>query len=201
MVCDKKIRLATQSDSKVLLEIYAPFIKDTLITFEYEVPTVAEFGSRISNIEKRYPWLVCEIDGQIVGYAYASQFNERTAYDWTVDVSVYVHPDYQRKKIAVALYSCLFELLKLQGFYSICAIITASNKRSLNFHQAFGFKTAGHYQNIGYKFDQWLDVEWLSLVIGNFNKPPQKPKSIQDIKGTPEFDLALSKALEWIEKF
>lgn len=196
MITDKKIRLVAQSDSAALLDIYAPFIKNTVITFEYEVPTVSQFTTRMANIQKKYPWLVCEINGKIVGYAYASPFIERTAYDWSVDASVYIHPDYHRKKIATALYGCLFELLKLQGFYNVYAGITTSNKRSIAFHESFGFKPVGIYHNVGYKFNQWHDVEWLALTITEHTGLPQKPRSIDDIKVTPEFDLAISKALD-----
>ncbi len=201
MKSDKKIRLVTPLDSAALLEIYAPYVKNTVITFEYEVPTITEFSGRIANITKKYPWLVCETNGRIVGYAYASQFHERSAYDWSVDASVYVHPDYQGKKIGAALYSCLFDLLKLQGFYNVYAIITGANQRSLDFHQSFGFKPAGLYHKVGYKFNQWQDVQWLALTIKDHSQPPQKPKSVDDIKDTPEFDLAVSKAIAMIEKF
>ncbi len=196
---DKNIRLATPADSEALLDIYAPFVKNTVITFEYEVPTMAEFSSRIANISPKYPWLVCEMGGRIVGYAYASQFHERAAYDWSVDASVYVHPDFHGKKIGTALYSCLLELLKLQGFYNVYAIITGANQGSLDFHQSLGFRPAGLYCKVGYKFNQWQDVQWLTLTIKDHSLLPQKPKSIQDIKETPEFDGAVSKALEMIK--
>jgi L-amino acid N-acyltransferase YncA len=192
---DTIIRLATPSDSAALLAIYAPYIQNTVITFEYEVPTTAEFSRRIAHVLKKYPWLVCEIKGRIVGYAYASPFNERSAYDWSVDASVYIHPDYHRKKIGVALYRCLFELLKLQGFYNVYAIITGANKGSLDFHQSLGFKPAGSYHNVGYKFNQWQDVTWLTLAIADYQKPPQKPRNIDEIKETPEFNAAVSKAM------
>jgi L-amino acid N-acyltransferase YncA len=198
MLSDKKIRLATQSDGAELLDIYAPFIRDTVITFEYEVPTVAQFTARIASIIKKYPWLVCEVNGRIAGYVYASQYHERAAFDWSVDASVYIHPNYHRKKIATALYSCLFELLKLQGFYNVYASITASNNQSIDFHTSFGFQSVGIYRKVGYKFEQWHDVEWLALTITDHTKPPQKPKSIDDIKGSPEFDLFLAKALQMI---
>ena len=199
MPVNKKIRLATPEDSAVLLDIYAPFVRDTAVSFEYDVPTVAEFSTRIVNITPKYPWLVCEIDGRIVGYAYASRFSERKAYDWSVDASLYIHPDYHRKKIGVALYSCLLDLLKLQGFYSVYAVITGVNQRSLDFHQSLGFKPAGFYHNVGYKLNQWQDVQWLVLTITDYIKPPQKLKSIVEIKQDPAFDLALLKALGMIQ--
>ncbi len=195
---NKNIRLATPEDSEALLDIYAPFVKNTVITFEYEVPTMAEFSSRITNISRKYPWLVCEMGGQIVGYAYASKFSERAAYDWSVDASVYVHPDFHGKKIGTALYGCLFQLLRLQGFYNVYAVITGANQGSLDFHQSLGFRLEGLYPHVGYKFNQWQDVQWLALTIKDHREPPQKPRSIHDIKETPEFGEAVSKALEMI---
>ncbi len=196
---DKNIRLATPEDSEALLDIYAPFVKNTVITFEYEAPTQDEFSSRITDISRKYPWLVCEMGGRIVGYAYASKFSERAAYDWSVDASVYVHPDFHGKKIGTALYGCLFELLKLQGFYNVYAVITGANQGSLNFHQSLGFRPEGLYPHVGYKFNQWQDVQWLALTIKDHREPPQKPRSIHDIKETPEFGEAVSKALEMIK--
>jgi phosphinothricin acetyltransferase len=199
MKSDIKIRLASEADTTALLDIYAPFVKNTVITFEYDVPTDIQFSARIATITKKYPWLVCEIHDRIVGYAYAAAFHERSAYDWSVDASVYIHPDYHRKRIGAALYECLFQLLKLQGFYNVYAIITGANKNSLDFHQSLGFKPVGLYRNVGYKFNQWQDVQWLVLTIKDHSQPPEKPKSIDDIKDTPEFNSVVSKALEIIQ--
>ena len=163
MVINKKIRLATDDDSVPILEIYEPFIRDTIITFENEVPTITEFRKRISDIQKRYPWLVCEISGNIVGYAYASQFNDRAAYDWSTDFSIYINPEYQRKNIGKALYFCLSELLKLQGYCNAYAGVTLPNINSESLHQSFGFKSIGVYQNAGYKLGNWYDVKWFGL--------------------------------------
>ncbi len=200
MIINKKIRLATESDSASMLEIYAPFVRATVITFEYEVPTVSEFSTRISNILKKYPWLVCEINDTVVGYAYASKFSERPAYDWSVDSSVYIHPSYHRKKIASALYNCLFELLKLQGFYNVYAGVTLSNKKSESFHESFGFKPVGIYHNVGYKFGQWHDVKWFELTIKEHIISPKRPKTIDEIQGTKEFESIISKGLQIIQE-
>lgn len=199
MLISKNIRLATESDSQSLLEIYAPFIKETVITFEYEVPMISEFSSRISSTLKKYPWIVCEIDDRIAGYAYASKYRERPAYDWSVDTSVYIHPTYHRKKIASALYYCLFEILKLQGFYNAYAAIVSSNTKSVGFHESFGFKPIGVYHNVGYKFDQWHDVKWVEKTIREHKKSPEKPKTIDQIKDTKKFNSSILKALQIIE--
>jgi Sortase and related acyltransferases len=199
MTQSKNIRLATEKDSAAILEIYAPFIKDTAITFEYEVPEVSGFGKRISGIMQNYPWLVCEIDGKIVGYAYASRYSERAAYDWSADLSIYVSPEYQRRNIATALYYSLYQLLKLQGYYNAYVIITMPNEKSEGFHQSFGFKPVGVCHKVGYKFGKWHDVKWFELTITNHSKLPAKPKTLDDIRETEEFHSILSKGVKMIK--
>lgn len=193
-----KIRLANEADSASILDIYTPFITNTVITFENEVPTVAEFDKRIVSIQKKYPWLVCEVNKKIIGYAYASQFNERAAYDWAVDSSIYISPQYHRKKIGKALYFSLFKLLKLQGYYNVYAGVTLPNIKSESLHESLGFKTIGIYKNVGYKFDNWYDVKWFGLEIMDYIKSPEKPKSIDEISNTFEFNTIIKKAEQMI---
>jgi L-amino acid N-acyltransferase YncA len=194
MEIDKKIRLATEADCAAILEIYAPFITDTFITFEYEVPTVTEFCKRITNIQRKYPYLICEINGSIVGYAYASQYKERAAYDWSADFSIYINPKYHGRRIGKALYFALFELLTLQGYYNIYAGIALPNIKSESLHQAFGFKPIGVYHNVGYKFGSWHDVKWFELKIQDHSQTPIKPKNINEVINTPEFNTIIEKA-------
>jgi L-amino acid N-acyltransferase YncA len=198
MAMNKKVRLATEADSASILEIYTPFISDTVITFEYKVPTVTEFGKRITDIQKKYPYIICEVNGSVVGYAYASQFNERAAYDWSVDFSIYIKPQYHRKNIGKALYFTLFELLKLQGYYNAYAGVTLPNIKSESLHQSFGFKPIGVYQNVGYKFGDWHDVKWFQLKIQDYSKSPTTPKIIDEINNTPEFNTIIQKAEKMI---
>lgn len=122
-----KVRLAVIEDSEKILNIYKPFITNTIITFEYDVPSLEEFEDRMKNVQSRYPWFVCEIDDKFVGYAYASKFNERMAYDWSVDFSIYISPEYQGRKIGKGLYHALLKTLKLQGFCNAYALITSPN--------------------------------------------------------------------------
>lgn len=199
MTANRKIRLAYESDSKSILDIYAPFITDTAITFECEVPTIEEFMNRMSSIQEKYPWLVCEIDGIIVGYAYASQYSGRAAYDWSVDFSIYINPNYHGKKIGRALYSSLFELVKLQGYYNAYAGIALPNMKSKSFHEAFGFKMVGVYKNVGYKHGKWHDVGWYALDIAEHIKSPVKPKTINEICNTPEFEAIIQRAEKLIK--
>lgn len=198
MLRNIRIRLADGRDCASILQIYASFITDTVITFEYRVPTIVEFGKRITNIQEKYPWLVCEINGNIVGYAYASNFNEREAYDWSVDASIYINPQYHRKKIGKALYFSLFESLKLQGYCNIYAGVTIPNIKSESLHECLGFKTIGVYQNVGYKLGSWHDVKWYGLEIKDHIQSPIKPKDINEINNTIEFKSIIEKAEQMI---
>lgn len=193
-----RIRLANKSDIVSLLHIYAPYVTDTVITFEYEVPTISEFEKRLSNIQKKYPWLVCEINDNIVGYAYASDFREREAYDWSVDFSVYINPQYHRKNIGKALYFSLSELLKLQGYCNIYAGVTIPNIKSESLHESFGFTPIGIYQNVGYKFGSWHDVRWYALKIKEHIQSPIKPITFDKINNTTEFKAIIEKAEQMI---
>jgi L-amino acid N-acyltransferase YncA len=198
MLDTRRIRLADTSDYGSILQIYSPFITDTVITFEYEVPAIEEFEKRIANIQKKYPYLVCEINNNIVGYAYASRYREREAYDWSVDFSVYINPLYHGKRIGKALYFSLFEMLKLQGYYNAYAGVTIPNIKSEGLHEAFGFNPIGIYQRVGYKFGSWHDVKWYELKIKEHEEAPLKPVPIDKIKNTDEFNEILKKAEQMI---
>lgn len=191
---DKTIRLATERDSASILQIYAPYITDTVITFECQVPSLTAFSERMANIQRKYPWLVCEIDHQIAGYAYASCFHEREAYNWSVDFSVYIDPQYHRRNIGKALYLGLFEILKLQGYYNAYAIVVLPNIKSERLHESFGFKEIGIYQKAGYKFNSWHDVKWYGLTINEHIQSPAKPKSIHEVSHMDKFKKIIKKA-------
>ena len=165
------IRKATLDDISDILGIYAPYIIDTCISFETEVPTVEEFTTRIENIMKNYPYLVCEADNKIVGYAYASKHRERAAYKYSADVSVYVASEYQRQGVGKTLYSKLFELLREQGIYTIYAGVSLPNDKSVGLHKSLGFKDVGIYRNVGYKLGKWIDVLWLEKTLRNYDEP------------------------------
>lgn len=173
------IRLATSNDSLGVLEIYAPFILNTTTTFEIDVPSPQEMGDRINKYLEKGPWLVSEHDGQITGYAYASEHRARAAYQWSIEVSVYVHPDHHGLGLGRRLYHCVLEILHLQGYCSVFAGITQPNEPSDAFHRAIGFDLIGTYKNIGYKMGKWCDVKWYQLSL---NKTNQAPKPIIDLK-------------------
>ncbi len=199
MLKDIKIRLATIEDSDSLLAIYAPYIANTAITFEYQIPSKMEFRERVANIRKEYPWLVCEINNQIVGYAYASRFREREAYKWSVSLSIYINQNYHGKGIGKALYYALLELLKLQGYYNAYVTITLPNIKSESFHEAIGFKEIGVYHKAGYKLGAWHDIKGYELKINEHIQSPVEPKSINEISNTGEFKAIIEKAEQMIK--
>jgi L-amino acid N-acyltransferase YncA len=199
LAINKRIRMATELDSVSILEVYAPFIRNSIITFECKLPTAQEFKKRIIDITQKYPWLVYEVNGDIVGYAYASQYNNRSAYDWSADCSIYIKPDFHRKGIATALYFALIQLLKLQGYYNAYAGITLPNAKSEGFHKSFGFKPVGVYHNVGYKLNGWHDVMWMEYTIVEHSKQPLKPKMIIEIENSIEFNKIMANALQMIK--
>ena len=167
------IRMARESDAAALLEIYRPYIEETSITFETEVPTLEEFAGRIRETLEKFPYLVYEQNGEILGYAYAHTFYARAAYNWTVESSVYVQRDLRRGGVGSALYKRLFELLKAQGIRNVCAVITVPNEPSTAFHEKLGFRMGGILPNFGYKLGQWHGVTHLYLALEQGSKAPQ----------------------------
>lgn len=178
------IRLASSNDANNILNIYSPYISDTSFTFETEVPSAEAFAERIENYLHYWPWLVCEIDDKIAGYAYGSKYRERTGYQWCVECSVYVHDDFQRIGIAKALYTALFEILKMQGYRNVYAVINLPNDKSVKLHESCGFKWFATYENVGYKLGKWKDVGWWQLVINVYNHEPTPPLKFSEIDKT-----------------
>lgn len=166
------IRLARPTDAAGILAIYAPYIANTSFTFETEIPTESEFANRITSYLANWPWLICEVDGQMAGYAYASRYRERVAYQWSIECSVYVHDDHHRSGIARALYTALFSILKKQGFRNVYAVINLPNERSVAFHESMGFHWFATYEQVGYKLGQWKNVGWWRLIINEFEQEP-----------------------------
>lgn len=198
MINNRKIRLANEDDSASLLEVYGPFIANTSITFEYEIPSIDVFKERIKNISMTYPWLVCEVNGKVVGYAYASKHRDRAAYQWSVDFAIYVDPKHHRNYIAKALYTALIKILKAQGYYNAYAGITLPNEKSQGFHESFGFALIGLYHNVGYKFGKWHDVGWFELKLAEHSQEPAMPRPITEICDTKEFSEILDEAVKLI---
>ncbi len=181
---NKQIRLAVPEDAGALLGIYAPYVTDTAVTFEYAVPSEEDFRVRIQAVLEQFPWLVCEADGKIAGYAYASPFQKRAAYQWDAELSVYVSPPFHRQGVAKALYEKLLPILKMQGYYNLYALITLPNPASIGFHQSYGFETAGVYHGTGFKFNKWHDMAVLEKRLRDFSydETPQKPVPYPQLK-------------------
>jgi phosphinothricin acetyltransferase len=190
------IRLAEERDVKGILEIYTPFILDTTVTFEESVPDEASFWQRMQDIMEALPFLVCEIDGRIAGYAYASGYRNRASYRWTREVSVYIHPDFYRRKVGYALYTTLNEMVRYQGVANLLAIITMPNESSVAFHEHVGYKKCAEFSKVGYKMNQWLNVGWFELFLQDESlAPKERILPLQEITNLPIFEEAIQKGL------
>ena len=152
-------------DAAACVAIYAPYVADTAISFEEAPPTARQFAAHIAETSARYPWLVLEDDGDVVGYAYAAQHRARAAYRWAVDVGIYVDPARHRGGAGRTLYEALLELLRRQRLRSACAGITLPNDASIGLHRALGFEHVGTYRAIGWKAGGWRDVSWWQLAL------------------------------------
>ena len=195
------IRLAEEQDVPGILEIYSPFILDTAVTFEETVPEEDSFWERMQLIMSELPFLVCEIDGRITGYAYASGYRSRASYRWTKEVSVYVHPDFHRKRVALALYTSLNEMVRYQGIADLLAIITLPNESSVAFHEYVGYRKCGEFSKVGYKLNQWQNVGWFELFLQDENAAPRdRIIPLDEIIDLPIFSEAIQKGLDKLLK-
>lgn len=176
-----QIRTAVPGDAAALLQIYAPYVTGTAITFEYDVPTVAEFADRISHTLETYPYLVAERGGEIVGYAYAGPFHARPAYDWSVETSIYIAMEQRRKGIGKVLHDAFEQALKDMGILNLYACIAYPvgddpylTKDSVYFHEHLGYTWIGEFHRCGYKFNRWYNMVWMEKLIGD-HTIPRKP--------------------------
>ncbi len=192
------IRIATEADVPEILNIYAPYIKNTTITFEYDVPCRKTFLQRFYDITAQFPWLVWEEEGKILGYAYASPPYARAAYSWCAEPSVYLRPEARGRGIGTKLYAALEEILKMQGYQVLYALITEENADSLRFHEKLGYQKCVLFPNCGFKFGRWLGVYWLEkrLISVEIPKsfPTPFPKLRQDEQSFSDilYNLSLS---------
>ena len=152
-------------DAAAVAAIYAPFVDDTVISFEDVAPTAAEIAARIERLTDTHAWLVADDDGEILGYAYGCPHRERAAYRWATEVSVYVDPRHQRRGAGRALYEALFGLLADKHYRIALAVIALPNDASVGLHEACGFKPVGVYRGIGFKHGTWWDVGWWQLEL------------------------------------
>ena len=169
------IRLATLADAAAVAAIYRLYVESTVISFELEAPGEAVMRERMAKVLVRLPWLVCELDGAVVGYAHAGPHRDRAAYQWSVDVSVYLRHGLQRRGLGRALYGELFTLLVQQGYYTAYAGVSLPNAASVGLHESFGFAPVGVYRNAGFKFGAWHDVGWWQKPLRNYAAPIASP--------------------------
>lgn len=186
------IRLAVESDSEAIARIYSPAVTDHVTSFERVAPHANEMAERMRNIGAQYPWLVREEGGVVIGYAYASPHRDRWAYQWSVDVCVYVDSTAHRRGTGRALYSSLFAVLVLQGYRNAYAGIALPNPASEGLHLAVGFAKVGVYHRVGYKFGAWHDVAWFERQLAERIAEPPPPLAITSLVGDPVLVAAIS---------
>ena len=181
------IRTAILSDAQALLNIYSPYVEHTAITFEYDVPSVEEFASRIKNTLQKYPYLVAEKNGRLLGYAYASPFHERPAYDWAVETSIYVDQNIKHQGIGRRLHDALEDALRSQGILNMNACIAYPpeedeylDKNSVEFHTHMGYRLVGEFYKCGYKFHRWYNMVWMEKQIGEHHKNQPAPIAFKE---------------------
>lgn len=175
------IRFATEADIPAILGIYGPYVLNTAISFEYTVPSLEEFTQRFRSITAQFPWLVCEEDGTVLGYAYGSLPFGRAAYRWVCASSIYLAPQAQGRGIGKKLYAALEDLLKTQGYRKTYAIITSDNPGSLRFHEKQGFRFLAEFPECGFKFSKLYGVIWMEKLLNPGEIPQDFPKPIHQL--------------------
>lgn len=179
---DIRLRFAVPEDAEALVAIYAPYVLGTAITYEYEVPSPAEFRHRIEEYSRKYPYLVAEVGGVPAGYAYACPLGSRPAFDWSIETAIYIREDYKGLGIGRLLYEKLEAILRLQGIRTMTAAVATVahddpylTNASLAFHLRMGFTPVGTFRNCGCKFGRWYDLTWLEKPIGAYEENPPHP--------------------------
>lgn len=175
------LRLATLHDTQQLLEIYAPYITDTAISFEYKIPSSADFRARIAKICTVYPYFVWEQAGILLGYAYANRQMERVAYQWNAELSIYLRPDAVGHGLGTSIYSALLELLRLQGYKTAYGCVALPNAASEALHQKLGFHSVGVWHQTGYKNKKWQNVGWFEKQLAPYEINPAPPVPITQL--------------------
>jgi phosphinothricin acetyltransferase len=181
-----QVRIATEADATAIASIYAPYVRDTVFTFEEQAPSPEEMGARLRKIIVGHPFLVFQEDGAVLGYAYASPHKERAAYRWSVDVAVYVAASEHRRGIGRALYGSLLDILARQGFHTAYAGVTLPNENSIGLHEAMGFRHFATYPEVGFKFGEWRDVGWWTLPLSP-NDRPSEPVAFSELSSLAAF--------------
>jgi len=170
-----QIRLASPADASQIAAIYRHYVEGSVISFELEAPAAPLMAERVARVLEKLPWLVCVVGDAIQGYAYASPHHQRAAYQWSVDSSVYVHPEQRCRGLGQALYGELFGRLRALGYYTAFAGITLPNPASVALHERFGFEPVGVYRKAGFKFGRWHDVGWWQKPLRPYLVPTDIP--------------------------
>ncbi|MGH9236964.1 MAG: arsinothricin resistance N-acetyltransferase ArsN1 family B [Vicinamibacterales bacterium] len=189
------IRMATATDAPAIAEIYRPIVESTPISFETVAPDADEMRRRIEILLGSHPWLVCERDGVVAGYVYASKHRERAAYRWSVDTSVYVDDRFRRRRIGHALYLSLFAVLHAQGYANAFAGITLPSPASVGLHEYVGFTPVGVYRRVGYKLGAWHDVGWWQRSLEPPDEAPLSIRGLREVQQRQEFGALLATGL------
>ena len=192
------LRLAAETDAAAIGEIYAPIVRDTHISFEQAAPHPDEIAARIGATLAQYPWLACELDGTLAGFAYASAFRSRAAYQWTTETTVYVHPGFQRRGIARALYASLLAILRAQGYVTAVGVIALPNPASVHMHEAAGFRKIGVFEHVGHKNGAWRDTGWWQLDLREPPVNPAPPRPLPQLPRDESFGSLLESGLPHI---
>jgi len=187
-----RIKLANAGDAAGVLGVYAPVITDTVISFELAIPSVEEMAARIRERWPAHPWLVAEEEGGVVGYAYAGRFSGRAAYDWSVEVSVYIAAAARGRHVGRSLYTALFGVLAAQGYRRAMAGSTLPNPASVGLHDSMGFSPVGVYRAVGWKHGSWHDVGWWQRPLIEGDEPPTAPIPLDKLP-SGALDAALAK--------
>ena len=174
-------RFATEEDAEKILKIYKPYVENTTITFEYEVPSVEEFKGRIKEVSEKYPYIVCEYENEIAGYAYAHKIWDRASYQWDAELSVYTDEKFAGNGIGKKLYGILVKILKLQNIVNVYGLVTYPNENSEKLHNYFEFKKVAFFEKTGYKFGQWIGVTCFEKAINLHFEDPVLVKKISEI--------------------
>ena len=190
------IRCAVGDDAESVRGIYEPVVLDTAISFETLVPTASEMRGRIERTLDRLPWLVCEQDGKVLGYAYAGPHRAREAYQWSVEFSAFVHPTARRRGVGTGLYRSLAAIVRRQGYRNAYAGITLPNDGSLRLHESFGFRPVGVYSDVGFKNGQWHSVSWWQLRLSDSKDAPSSPLPLRVVQNLDDWPDLLSAGVD-----
>ena len=176
-----RIRLASDADVDAIAANHRPIVESTTISFEATAPGRAGMAQRVRETLESYPWLVCEVSGNVAGYAYATRHRVRAAYQWSVDTSVYIDEEYRRRGVGRGLYASLFAILAVQGYFNAYAGIALPNPASVALHESMGFKPIGVFSGVGFKLGRWCDVGWWQRSLHGRQRSPEQPHGLATI--------------------